>query len=131
MGEATWRLIRGTMRSLRGRDLALHAAAVTFYGGIAVVPVALLTVWLAGLVAGQARVRRLMAYPIGDFPTAIGADRALAALVEAGLTLTPVLAVAALKKYQFQNSEPVLAGHVLEVHVLNKHRSYQAFQCLQ
>src|SRR5690242_15225068 len=46
-------------RMLRGRDLALHAAAVTFYSGIAVVPVALLAIWLTGLVAGADRVRRL------------------------------------------------------------------------
>ncbi|HYN93874.1 MAG TPA: YhjD/YihY/BrkB family envelope integrity protein [Pilimelia sp.] len=90
------RLARATARSLRGRDLALHAAAVTFYGGIAVVPAGLLTVWLAGLLAGADRVRRLLAYPIGSFPTAIGADRALAALVDAGLGLTPPLALAAL-----------------------------------
>jgi membrane protein len=96
MREALWRLVRGTVGSLRGRDVALHAAAVTFYGGIAVVPASLLTIWLAGLVAGRERVRRLLAYPIEDFPTAIGADRALAALVDAGLQLTLGLAVAAL-----------------------------------
>jgi membrane protein len=83
-------------RLLRGRDLALHAAAVTFYGGIAVVPVALLAIWLTGLVAGAARVRRLTAYTVDALPTAIGADRALAALIDAGLQLTPVFALASL-----------------------------------
>ena len=58
-------------RLLRGRDLALHAAAVTFYGGIAVVPVALLAIWLTGLVAGAARVRRLTAYTVDALPTAV------------------------------------------------------------
>ena len=52
------------------------------------VPVALLTIWLAGLAAGPDRIRRLLAYPVKDFPTAIGADRALAAVVDAGLALT-------------------------------------------
>jgi uncharacterized BrkB/YihY/UPF0761 family membrane protein len=42
MRDAAWRLFRLTGRALRGRDLSLHAAAVTFYGGIAVAPVALL-----------------------------------------------------------------------------------------
>jgi membrane protein len=96
MRGAVWRLIRLTGRSLRGRDLALHAAAVTFYAGVAVVPVALLTTWLAGLFGGAQRVRRLAAYPIEEFPAAIGADRALAALLDAGLHLTPALALAAL-----------------------------------
>jgi membrane protein len=83
-------------RPLQGRDLALHAAAVTFYGGIAVVPVALLAIWLTGLVAGAERVRRLTSYTIDSLPDAIGADRALAALIDAGLHLTPVFALASL-----------------------------------
>jgi membrane protein len=31
-----WRLLRGVRDFLRGKDLALHAAAVTFYGGVLV-----------------------------------------------------------------------------------------------
>src|SRR3954470_17059731 len=81
---------------VRGRDLSLHAAAITFYGAIAVVPVALLAMWLTGLVAGDDRVRRLSSYAINTLPTDIGADRAVAALVEAGLGLTPLLALASL-----------------------------------
>ena len=50
-------------RLLKGRDLALHAAAVTFYSGIAVVPVALLAIWITGLIAGVDRVRRLTGQP--------------------------------------------------------------------
>ena len=72
-------------RPLRGRDLALHAAAVTFYGGIAVVPVALLAIWITGLVAGADRVRRLTGHTIDALPDAIGAPHALAALIDAGL----------------------------------------------
>ncbi len=83
-------------RSLRGRDLSLHAAAVTFYGGIAVVPVALLAIWLSGLVAGADRIRRLTSYTVNALPDAIGADRALAALIDAGLQLTPLFALASL-----------------------------------
>jgi membrane protein len=83
-------------RLLKGRDVALHAAAVTFYGGIAVVPVALLAIWITGLVAGADRVRRLTGQTIEALPTQIGAPRALAALIEAGLELTPILALASL-----------------------------------
>ncbi|HET9518209.1 MAG TPA: YhjD/YihY/BrkB family envelope integrity protein [Actinoplanes sp.] len=83
-------------RPLHGRDVALHAAAVTFYGGIAVTPVALLAIWLSGLAAGADRVRRLTAYTVEALPDAIGADRALAALIDAGLQLTPAFALASL-----------------------------------
>jgi membrane protein len=81
---------------LRGRDLSLHAAAVTFYAGIAVVPVALLAIWITGLIAGAERVRRLTGHTIDALPDAIGAPRALSALIEAGLHLTPMLALASL-----------------------------------
>ncbi|MCW2140489.1 YhjD/YihY/BrkB family envelope integrity protein [Actinoplanes cyaneus] len=90
------RVVAAVLRPLRGRDLALHAAAVTFYSGIAVVPVALLAIWLTGLVAGADRVRRLTGRTIAALPDEIGAPRALAALIEAGLHLTPLLALASL-----------------------------------
>jgi membrane protein len=85
-----------TLKALQGRDVSLHAAAVTFFGGIAVVPVCLLAIWLTGLVAGAGRVRRLTGHTIAALPDAIGAPRALAALIEAGLHLTPMLALASL-----------------------------------
>ncbi|GLW28823.1 YhjD/YihY/BrkB family envelope integrity protein [Actinoplanes regularis] len=84
------------LRPLRGRDLALHAAAVTFYSGIAVVPVALLAIWLSGLAVGPDRVRRLTGRAVIALPDEIGASRALAALIDAGLQLTPLLALASL-----------------------------------
>jgi membrane protein len=90
------RVVMVPFRSLQGRDLALHAAAVTFYAGIAVVPVALLAIWITGLVAGADRVRRLTGHTIEALPSAIGAPRALSALIEAGLHLTPILALASL-----------------------------------
>ncbi|RQX53078.1 hypothetical protein DLJ57_09565, partial [Micromonospora chalcea] len=88
------RITAAAFRPVRGRDLSLHAAAITFYGAIAVVPVALLAIWLTGLLAGADRVRRLTGYAIETLPTEIGAHRAAAALVEAGLGLTPLLALA-------------------------------------
>ncbi|WP_203838638.1 YhjD/YihY/BrkB family envelope integrity protein [Winogradskya humida] len=83
-------------RPLRGRDLALHAAAVTFYAGIAVVPVALLAIWITGLIAGADRVRNLTGRTIAALPDSIGAPQALDRLIDAGLHLTPVLALASL-----------------------------------
>src|SRR4029453_18691391 len=69
---------------------------VTFYAGIAVVPVALLAIWITGLFVGADRVRRLTGHTIDALPTAIGAPQALSALIEAGLNLTPILALASL-----------------------------------
>ncbi|MEV6349120.1 YhjD/YihY/BrkB family envelope integrity protein [Actinoplanes sp. NPDC051851] len=83
-------------RPLQGRDVALHAAAVTFYAGIAVVPVALLAVWITGLLAGTARIRDLTGPTLASLPDEIGTPRALSALIEAGLHLTPLLALASL-----------------------------------
>ncbi|MET0423304.1 MAG: YhjD/YihY/BrkB family envelope integrity protein [Actinoplanes sp.] len=88
--------IKRTFQPLRGRDVALRAAAVTFYAGIAVVPIALLAVWITGWLAGPDRVRRLTGHTITALPDAIGAPHALAALIEAGLHLTPGLALASL-----------------------------------
>ncbi|MFI7022517.1 YhjD/YihY/BrkB family envelope integrity protein [Micromonospora sp. NPDC049900] len=92
----TRRITRAAFRPVRGRDLSLHAAAITFYGGIAVVPVALLAIWLTSLLAGGDRVRRLTSYAVETLPDAIGAPHAVAALVDAGVGLTPWLALAAL-----------------------------------
>ncbi|QGN50203.1 hypothetical protein GKC29_27545 [Micromonospora sp. WMMC415] len=94
--QRTKRIVAAAFRPVRGRDLSLHAAAITFYGAIAVVPVALLAIWLTALVAGADRVRRLTSYAVETLPDEIGAPRAVAALVEAGVNLTPWLALASL-----------------------------------
>jgi membrane protein len=90
------RWLRRAFRPLRGRDVALHAAAVTFYAGIAVVPVALLAVWISGWLAGTDRVRRLTGQTIAALPDRIGAPGAINALIDAGLHLTPAFALASL-----------------------------------
>lgn len=90
------RLAIAVVRSLRGRDIPLHAAAVTFYGGVAVVPVALLTVRLAGLLAGGHWVHRVTRPIVEAMPAALGADRATEVLVDAGLAMSPLLAFIAL-----------------------------------
>src|SRR4051794_13283568 len=94
--EAVGRLWQAVFGPLRGRDVALRAAAVTFYGGIAVVPIALLAIWVTGRVTGAGTVRRLTGHTIAALPSSIGAPHALAELIDAGLHLTPMLALASL-----------------------------------
>ncbi|MFI9642268.1 YhjD/YihY/BrkB family envelope integrity protein [Micromonospora sp. NPDC051925] len=94
--QRTKRIASAAFRPVRGRDLSLHAAAITFYGAIAVVPVALLAIWLTSLLAGADRVRRLTSYAVETLPDAIGAPDAVDALVTAGVRLTPLLALASL-----------------------------------
>jgi len=91
-----WRWIGRVRAFLRGKDLALHAAAVTFYGGVAVVPAGLLAIRLAGLLAGAGWVRRVTAPVIAAMPAGLGADRAAAVLVDSGLRMSAVLTLTAL-----------------------------------
>lgn len=88
--------LRALVQPLRGRDVSLHAAAITFYAGIAVVPIALLAIWLTSLATGPQRVRDLTSRTIAALPDQIGAPQALSALIDAGLGLTPMLALASL-----------------------------------
>jgi membrane protein len=90
------RLVRVVLQFFHGRDLNLHAGAVTFYGAVAVVPVALLTIKLAGLIAGAGRVRDLAGPVIAAMPDRLGADRAAAVLVGAGLGMSWPLTLIAL-----------------------------------
>lgn len=91
-----WEIVGTAGRRLRRRDVSLHAAAITFYAAIAVVPVMLLTIWMAGLLGGADRLRRLGRTTVESLPGEIGADRAMAAVLHAGLDLTPASALAAL-----------------------------------
>jgi membrane protein len=88
--------VAGVRRWLHGKDLALHAGAVTFYGGVAVVPVALLTIRLAALLAGADWVRAVTAPIVAAVPSTLGADHATAVLIDAGVRMSPVLTLTAL-----------------------------------
>jgi membrane protein len=80
-------LLRGAGRRLRGRDLALIAAGLTFYAGIAVVPLLLVAFSLTALVTSPGTVRELSGR-LGDLlPAQLGAPEALRALAEAGVGL--------------------------------------------
>jgi membrane protein len=73
---------------LRGRDLALIAAGLTFYAGIAVVPLLLLAVSLTAAFSTPEEVRALGERLVQLFPGNLGAPAAARRLVEAGVALS-------------------------------------------
>jgi membrane protein len=88
------RFARLVARFFAGRDLNLHAAAVTFYAGIAVVPVALLVVRLAAAFAGPGRVRHLAAPVLAAMPGRMAAGAGV--LLDAGVGMSWWLTLVAL-----------------------------------
>ena len=89
-------LLRDTMRSLRGHDLALHAAGVTFYAGIAVVPTVLLTIWLSARLVGDDRMVELGRSLADALPQELGAPGIAESTIAAGLGQPTVVALAVL-----------------------------------
>jgi membrane protein len=89
-------LLRDTMRSLKGHDLALYSAGVTFYAGIALVPSALVTVWLTARVVGTARMLELGSSLADALPDRLGAPDAAEATIAAGLRLPVAVALAVI-----------------------------------
>ncbi|WP_331272030.1 YihY/virulence factor BrkB family protein [Motilibacter aurantiacus] len=88
-------LLRDAFGALRGRDVALVSAGLTFYAGIAVVPSLLVAVWAASLAVGNAQLDE-WARTLGEaLPEALGAPDAARALVEAALDLSVLGAVIA------------------------------------
>ena len=83
-------------RRLQGRDLALIAAGLTFYAGIAVVPVLVLAFGLTARLTSPARVQELGGRLAELLPAQLGAPDAVARLVEAGVGLTAVEGLLAL-----------------------------------
>ena len=81
---------------LRGRDTALIAAGLTFYAGIAVVPVLVLSLALTSWLTSPARVRELTGRLAEVLPGQLGAPDALARLAEAGTSLSGLEAVLTL-----------------------------------
>ena len=82
--------------TLVGHDIWLIAGGLTFYAGIAVVPLVLLGLWLAGLAVGAATVRDLALQLAEYAPESLGLSRGLRELAEIGPTLGLLAAVAAL-----------------------------------
>jgi membrane protein len=75
---------------LRGRDTALIAAGLTFYAGIAVVPVLVLSLGLTSWVTSPETVRELTGRLADVLPAQLGAPDALARLAGAGTSLSPL-----------------------------------------
>ena len=89
-------LARDVVRSSRGHDLALYAAGVTFYAAIGLVPLLLVGLYLAGLIAGQDTVRGFASGLAGVLPDTVGASSATRFLADAGTRLRPTAVLAAL-----------------------------------
>jgi membrane protein len=90
------RIARDVTTRLRGHDVALYAAGLTFYGGIALLPTTLLALWLAGRLIGADRVARLGADVAEALPPDLGAPGLVTDLVAAGSRLGWVTALLAL-----------------------------------
>jgi len=80
-------LLSGVRSRLRGRDLALIAAGLTFYAGIAVVPLLLLSVSLTAAFSSPEEVHALGGRLASLFPSGAGAPSAVAELFDAGVAL--------------------------------------------
>jgi membrane protein len=89
-------LLRDTMRSLTGHDLALYSAGVTFYAGIALVPSVLVAVWLTAQVVGDARMVELGRSLADALPDELGAPHVAEVTIAAGLRLPVAVALAVL-----------------------------------
>ena len=94
-------LVAGVRRRLEGRDLALIAAGLTFYAGIAVVPLLVLAFALTAWLTSADRVRTLGARLAELLPADLGAPDAVARLVDAGVGLTPLGGLLALLPMSF------------------------------
>ena len=76
--------------------MALYAAGVTFYATVGLVPLLLLSLFLAGQVAGEQTVRGLADGLAGLLPEELGAEDAGRFLSRAGTSMSPLAALAAL-----------------------------------
>jgi membrane protein len=81
-------LLGSVRRRLEGRDLALIAAGLTFYAGIAIVPLLVLSFGLTARLTSPERVHALGDRLAGLLPAQLGAPDAVARLVDAGVGLS-------------------------------------------
>jgi membrane protein len=81
-------LVAGVRRRLVGRDLALIAAGLTFYAGIAVVPLMVLAFGMTARLSSPERVTELGNRLAELLPGAVGAPDAVQRLVGAGVGLS-------------------------------------------
>lgn len=95
-GRGLRSLARDVLHGVRGHDLALYASGVTFYAVVGIVPLLLLSLFLAGRVAGEDTVRRLADGLAGLLPDELGAQEAGRFLARAGTGMSPLAALAAV-----------------------------------
>jgi membrane protein len=91
----------GVRRRLEGRDLALIAAGLTFYAGIAVVPLLVLAFGMTARLSSPERVTELGSRLAELLPAAVGAPDAVQRLVGAGVGLSLFEGVLALLPMSF------------------------------
>jgi membrane protein len=94
-------LVEGVRQRLRGRDLALISAGLTFYAGIAVVPLLVLAFALTARLTSPERVVELVERLAELLPAELGAPDAVMRLVEAGVGLSLVGGLLALLPMSF------------------------------
>ncbi|MCA0145772.1 YhjD/YihY/BrkB family envelope integrity protein [Blastococcus sp. LR1] len=94
-------VLTGIRTGLVGRDLALLAAGLTFYAGIAIVPLLVLAFGLTAWLTSAERVQELGRRLADLLPGELGAPDAVTRLVEAGVGLTPLGALLALVPMTF------------------------------
>jgi membrane protein len=97
----TRELLAGVRQRLQGRDLALIAAGLTFYAGIAVVPLLVLAFALTARLSSRERVSGLADRLAELLPAELGAPDAVSRLVDAGIGLSPVGGLLALLPMTF------------------------------
>jgi membrane protein len=83
-------------RAIAGHDVWLAAGGLTFYAGIAVIPLMLLGLFLAGLLVGQETARDLALELAGYAPEGLGLSDGLEELAEVGPRLGLLAAAVAV-----------------------------------
>ena len=77
-------------------DVFLYSAALAFFGLVSVAPLVVVALWVTSVVVGQAQVHDAADELARLAPSALGADRALERVADAGSTLGLVAVAAAL-----------------------------------
>jgi membrane protein len=89
-------LLRSCAGDLRRHDVPLAAAGLTFYALVALLPLLLVALWLAGLLLGRHDVTSLGNTLAGVVGTHHGLDRGVRRLIDAGVSARPAALVTAV-----------------------------------
>ena len=80
----------------RGQDLVLFASGLAFYAIVSVVPLTILTIWIASVVMGDDGIRKLAETVKTVAPEGLGADRAITKVAQTGASVGLPAAVGGL-----------------------------------